>query len=191
MDHRARALENVQKALITNRTFPNQVFVSGWDRFRFFDDWHMRQSKFLEIANILLELDGGNCVCLINADGGTNGEIEPSAIYFDRGAGEDAFAPALRGGINWLTCMVILAASSDRGEWCMYCEPMAELGVIAFRTPRAFERSVDILTRLDARTPAMQLAEPPSWVWEHADMNPEFFATLVREYADNTAPPGA
>lgn len=184
MDHHARAFENVRRALVADRTFPDRVFVPGWDRFRFFDDLYMRQAEFVEVANRLLELDGGTCVCLVNADEGTNREIQPTALYLDRGATGDDFAPATHGSINWVACMVILAASSDKGEWCMYCEPTAEIGVIAFRSAGLFQRATELLVHLDARPPAMHLAEPSSWVWEQASTNPEYFETLVKKYAD-------
>ena len=191
MDQDVRARENIRNALVADRTFPARVFVSGWDGFRFFGDWHMRQSEFVELAKLLLDLDGGSRVCLMNVDGGTNREVTPAYLCIGRDATADTFAPATTGPVSWVTCMVALAASSDRGDWCMYCEPMAELGVIAFRTPELFERAAHVLARLHAQPPALCLAEPTSYVWAHASSNPEYFATLVREYTDDIEPVGA
>jgi hypothetical protein len=179
MDNHVRARQNVERAFASNRGFPEQVFVQGWGGFHFFEDVYMRESAFVEIAQLLLDLDGGNCVCVINADEGTQKDVGPSSLYLDRGATAEAFGPAVEGSTNWLTCMVISAASSDKGEWCAYCEPMADLAVMAFRTPALLEGATDILARLNARPAAVLKDVVGSWAWTQA---PAFFATLVRNY---------
>jgi len=184
MDMYAKAVDNISQALVSGRTFPNQVLTPGWGHFRFFDDDVMRSRAFVGVTNQLLELENAACACMVNVDGGTNAEIEPRILRLHRRSPSEAFDQVTQGSVNWVTCMVSLGASSDLGGWCAYCEPMAEIAVIAFRSSALYERAGDVLAELQARTVTQQLAAPQTWVFEHAAMNPGYFDRLVAEYSE-------
>ena len=184
MDIYAKAVENVWSALVSGRIFPNQVFTLGWRHYRFFDADLMLDRDFIGLTNQLLELEGAKCACMVNVDTGTNAEVLPSTIQLDQRSPTETFAAVTQGPINWLTCMVNLGASSDLGGWCAYCEPMAEIAVIAFRSSELYERAGNILAGLQAGTVKQQLAEPKIYVFMHAAMNPGYFEQLAAEYSE-------
>lgn len=179
-----RALSNVRQGLRTDGRFPQNVFVGDWAEFRFFDSDWMRAADFVDHVHAFLDIEQGRCACLWKIDSEVVDEL---AVFFVRGqTTADEYRALLGGnapGYGWLDAMERLACASDRGEWCMYCEPNNEIAVIGFRQRSALDRYSLALAALHALPIETAIQESLSYGFSERGLSPEWRRELSREYA--------
>jgi hypothetical protein len=114
----------------------------------FFDDHWMRDRKFSNVLRRLLEIDGGANYCVVNLDELASGtKAEDCAVSFDATSTEEEYWTALS---PWIPNMSTLGCAGDSFRWCIFCEPIAEMAIIAFRDLAVAERfhSIELTTEL-------------------------------------------
>jgi hypothetical protein len=108
------------------------------------------------------------------------------SVFFVRGQTTgDEYRALLAGdapGYGWLDAMERLACASDRGEWCMYCEPNNEIAVIGFRHGSALDRYSLALAALHALPIETAIQESLSYGFSERGLSPEWRRELSRAY---------
>ncbi len=98
--------------------------------------------------------------------------------------GVDEYMSVLLGpqiGSGWLYGMYTFACISDAGQWCIYCEKMAELGVIAMRSHVNSEQFSFALHELKALPLAQALRIAPFYALS-ARLRPDWREKLRSAY---------
>ena len=182
------ARQNVRAGVRVDRRFPLNIFVGAWSDFFFFDaDW-MTESDFVEHVKSFLDVEGGQCACLWKLDS----EVANERRFFFVGkqTTSNDYRALLAGttpGYGWLDAMARLACASDVGEWCMYCEPNNEIGVIGFHQAGASARYSLAMARVHARRFEDATREPPlSYGFSERALSREWRDEFVREYGTRT-----
>ena len=128
-DPAAVALHNLTRAIDRDKSFPDNVFVSEWDRFFFFDSDWIVDGAFVRNVQALLTAENSSCACLVDLSGdGTFiiGKQTTTASYVSLLNGQSI-------DDGWIYKMGRLACTSDVGHWCIYCEQRSEIAVFALR----------------------------------------------------------
>lgn len=184
-----RALANLSSALDVNRRFPTNVFLGNWERFLFFDaDW-IFSAEFVEIANALLTIDGGRCVCIADLDAAP--DAQQSVFFVAKEITGSAYQSFLNGanvGEGWLHGVGRFGCTSDAGPWCIYCEKGNEIAAIAIRDNRVAEKCAAAIARFKALPIDQAIAGPLSYGFSERALSPEWRSELLRQYA---APQGS
>jgi len=184
------ASANMEKSIRSNARFPEYVFNEKWEIFLFFDpDWVFVE-EFPEKMKTLLEIEGGECACICNLDmeaGESGFGIKPngtnSRYFFDKETTNDEYLKFLGGdGIvfGWDICIDSFACTSDKHDWCFYCERRDEIAVIAFRNASELENYRPVLSQLYA-TPIKQAIELPL-TYPFSQLLPEWKRDLIKNY---------
>lgn len=144
--------KNLSMAINTHIEFPKQVFWESWINFLFFDpDWVINPN-FVEIAKLLLEIEGSHCAYIVDLDDDPN--IKQHSFYFNKDTTIIDYQLVLgdktmkAGG--WIDNFSRYACISDIGQWCIYCERGSELAVIAFREHVSVEKYKVVIDKLKA-----------------------------------------
>jgi hypothetical protein len=179
-----RALTNLNGAIDGRLRFPQNVFALGWNEFVFFDPDRIFDRKFVGVAQVILETEGGICACMSNLD--LAGRGERSLLFIERGMSPEAYVSFLQGpskAEGWVLRMDRYASASDVGQWCMYWERDNELAVMAFREHGMLKDFEPAIRRLGALPIEKALAEPPSYSLSQQGSPPVWRNTLLQQYA--------
>jgi hypothetical protein len=178
------ALGNVRQGVAVDRRFPRNIFLGDWNDFFFFDSDWMTESDFVERVKAFLNIEGSGCACLWRLE--TEGTNEPSVFFVREQTTADEYRGLLAGnapGYGWLDAMERVACASDVGEWCMYCEPNNEIGVIGFRHRSASARYAAAMSQIRAERIDLAIKEPMSYGFSQVAASPQWRDQFLREYA--------
>jgi hypothetical protein len=164
--------------------FPANVFVGPWDSFWFFDSDRLLDPEFVSVVTTLLDAEGAHCASIVKLDS-SDGARENSEFVIHRDVSTDQYRKVLRGdraGYGWIHDLDRLGCTSDRGQWTIYCEPQAEVAVIAI-SKDAMWRLAAVASELLHAVPIEEaLRQVLSWGFSRAGLSDEWRATLLREY---------
>ena len=153
---RLNAFQSVFKSIDSTAQLPSQVFGEGWAQFFFWESDKMFVPSFAEVAVELLHIEGSHSCCLLNFDLTREMQYESAAMLFlEGGTTGEEYASWLRKGdpsSAWLYDMHRYGCASDVGDWCIYCEKMNDLAVIAFRGHQGIQKFTGPLKSLRAHS---------------------------------------
>ncbi len=149
---RLTAFHNITTAINVDEHLPNQVFLGEWSSFSFFESDHIFSGAFVKVMHEFIDVERAALCYLLNITRTHLMEFqEANSFTFEDGVtGNDYENKLQKGGPNegWLYLMDRYACSSDRGEWCIYCERENDVAVIGFRGkegPKKFKESLESL----------------------------------------------
>jgi hypothetical protein len=179
-----KARVNLRLAIDASRQFPKNVFSGKWDGFLFFDSDWIFDAQFVERSNVLLEIEGGNSVCMSNLDVAPS--TERSLFFIDKGITGQAYTsflsePNVEEG--WIYGVDRFGCTSDVGQWCIYCERRNEIAVIAVRGNRAAEKYRPAIVQFKAQPIDQALAIPLSHGFSARALSAEWRGELLKQYA--------
>ena len=184
IDRCEAALANVHHGVSVDQRFPQNVFVGPWIDFFFFDSDWMTEPDFVEHLKAFLSIERSRCACLWRLD--KEGTNEPTVFFVREQTTVNEYRGLLAGnapGYGWVDAMERLACASDVGEWCMYCEPNNEIGVIGFRHKDGSARYTEALSRFRAERIDLAIKDPLSYGFSQVAASPEWRDQFLREYA--------
>lgn len=153
---RLDAFRSIIKSINSTAALPSQVFEGSWAQFFFCESDRIFAPCFAEIAIELLRAGGSNSCCLLNFDLTPEIQYESAAtLFLEEGVSENDYASCLRKGgssSGWLYGMHRYGCAPDVGGWCIYCEKVNDLAVIAIRDPGDAEKFAGPLERLYAHS---------------------------------------
>jgi hypothetical protein len=179
------AIANAERSINRELRFPSNVFNGSWKEFLFFDSDWMMAPDFVESVNAFLEAEGGSCACLskVDSDDATN----PRVFAVRRQTTANEYGEVLAGtapGYGWRDAFERLACASNVGEWCIYCEPQAEIAVIALKETND-ARYRRVLDRFSASRFSDAIKEG-GLSYAFSNLLPEWRSTFLREYRNET-----
>jgi hypothetical protein len=140
LELRATAFANAQRVVDSRRRFPKNVFVGRWAHFRFFDSDWMFAPDFVVILRQFLRDEGSACACVLRLDPVVGEGIE-RMFFVDGQTTPEAYGEVfMHESGGWFTDYGRFGCTSNRGEWCFYCERGEGIGVAALRAPDALTR---------------------------------------------------
>jgi hypothetical protein len=129
----ANALSSIRKGA----RFPHNVFTHKWDGYLFFESYRMFDNDFIELKNIALAEEGSSYVALANLGNTPSGsEVEPSFQFLTKDTVYSEYLSILKGdgsALNWMFLMDRYVCTSDKTNWCIYCEKENDIAVLAVR----------------------------------------------------------
>jgi hypothetical protein len=161
-----QAEKNLNATLAFERMFPENVFWGRWDAFFFFDSDLLFDRQSADRLRALLACENGTVVCVRNLDIAHTEENPDDTFFFEKETLGEAYWVRLYGkapsfpSYGWGVTMYRYGYSSEIGYWCIYCERLAEFGVIAVRqrgAPDQFSTAIDEFKAL----PIKQAIENP------------------------------
>ena len=176
-----QALKNIHTLLDEERWFPEYVFRGRWSRVFFFDSDWMFDEDFVELAQTLLQIDGGKCVCLANFD--RTVRTDDRLFFIDANTSPGTYRAVLFGTPShegWLDDIGRFGCCSDARDWCLYSERASEIAVIAIRSDAQVDRFRPVLTRVHAEPIAEAIADPLSFGFEV--LLPHWRTELCKQY---------
>jgi hypothetical protein len=178
---RNSATANALSAIRSEARFPHYVFSNQWDDFLFFDSYFLFVEAFIETKDTIFDEEASLCIALVNLGNAEIGsDPEPRSIYLDRSTTFSEYLSMLKGDgspDNWLFLMDRYVCTSDKGNWCIYCEKQNDVAVLAVR--RDF--STPTLGKLQA------LLEAESIKTLFASKRDRIFDNLVPEWRNGLA----
>jgi hypothetical protein len=191
-DPHQQAVTNLETALAVDRRFPENAFRGTWDAFFFFDPDALFERQFIEVAKTLLACENGACVCMRNLDvASAAGSAEQASIFVDNETTGAAYLEQLRGpgpGPGWLYRMDRYGCTSDRGNWCIYCERNNEIASIAVRWNGSLSRFARPLQQLDALPIEQAIEKPSSYGLSPRGLPEKWRKKILQEYASRPDP---
>lgn len=129
------ALSKASNALKPGSDLPQNVFADHWSVYRFTSaSWCMADGFADALAGLLGEEDGV-AVCILSlSETGPTFDTQ-NAFYFDRETPRDGFSARLRreGDFPWLSRPKKYVCTSEMNSWCIYCDEIADIVVIALK----------------------------------------------------------
>lgn len=130
-----KALLNARNAFDSDMEFPENVFTKAWDHYLFFPSDRMFGKTFVEALPVFIGLEQANTVCLLNLTQSSSLEFEGCAALFlntEITAKEYDYLISHNGEeLGWVYVMDDYICTSDVGGWCMYCERLSDIAVLA------------------------------------------------------------
>ena len=178
----ARALANLNSAIVASSRFPDSVFVGDWENYFFFDSDWMFNTEFPETIKKFLAVEGSACACLFNLD--VNWEKEQDRfLCLDRSTTPQWYKSMLYGtnvATSWILHVDRYACTSDVAQWGMYCERNNEIAVIAIRHGIPVERYLPLVAQFKAERLENALAMPLSYGF--TILPPDWRERLLKSY---------
>lgn len=185
-DSARKAFLNAKNAFDPDRCFPNYVFTKPWDTFLFFpSDW-MFMKEFANEVSTIITLEKANTACLLNISRLDPLEIKShAAIFIDRETTADEYLNLLReeegSEIAWLYLMEKYILTSDVGSWCMYCEKLSDIAILAI-TNTALRELRPAIEKMGPFTFEDACSSGQDGVFPFNDMSQEWFDGLYKNY---------
>lgn len=150
-----QAFGNATKSIDFDLVFPENIFHGEWSTFLFCESDRIFSKGFMPAMAKLLQLEQAHAACLLNLDRTKVFEFEKSAaMFFDETTTENQYWDALKdesSDFGWLYVMERYVCTSDVGEWCIYCEKMSDIAVIALRDEDSLKKFGEPLMQLYAK----------------------------------------
>lgn len=129
------AFDKAQSLIQKDALFPEYVFKSNWRSVYFFPSDRMFEAPFVDLVKKLLTAESASTCCVINIsvlEDNANEAREFAAIGHE--TSPQQYLTTLKEGgpaSGWLYGVDTFLASSEKGEWCIYCERENDIGVLA------------------------------------------------------------
>lgn len=129
------AFDKANSLIKKDAFLPEYVFELNWRCFYFFSSDRMFEAPFVDLVKKLLTAESASTCCVINIsvlEAKANGAREFVAIGHE--TSPQQYLTTLKEGgpaSGWLYGVDTFLASSEKGEWCVYCERENDVGVLA------------------------------------------------------------
>ena len=182
------AFLNARNAFDSNMKFPNNVFTKAWDYYLFFPSDRMLQKYFANSVSKFIVLEQANIVCLLNLTESSSLEFEnAAALYLDQDITEEKYFSLIWGSgpaesEAWVFHMEYdYICTSDIGSWCMYCERLSDIAVLAISS-EGLEQLRPALDILQPYTLEEACRPGQEGVFPFNDMSQEWHDGLFKNY---------
>lgn len=124
------AFHKAQSLIQKDTVFPEYVFESSWKLFYFFSSDRMFEEPFVDLVRSLLVAEKAGTCCIINL---SDIESKEFAVITPATSPQEYLIFLRQGGpaSGWLYGVDVFLASSEKGEWCIYCERENDVAVLA------------------------------------------------------------
>lgn len=184
----SRAMLNAERAVAYERILPLNVFSKKWPTILFSDaDW-IFEVNFPRIVTGLLEIEGGEIACLRNLEVARSQPDESPHFLFSKREtlGGLAYLKSVdRGDQMWISRMADFVCISDVGDWCIYCDQMAEIAITVLAdsaTAPSLLKFIKPIGGLPIEEALQALELTPREALLPRGMFPHWRDTLLREY---------
>lgn len=175
-------LLKVPSLLDPTRRFPQKIFLGTWKSYSFFDSDWIFSPEFVPWVKSLLQAEGGTRACIYDLDAMAMGHSpQPLSFVIDKetcGGDYQLFLGGSSTDTGWLYTVDRFACTSDKGDWCIYCERRNEIAVIALRSDRIRR----LLPEVKAMPIEQALALPLSYGFSARALSPAWRKELLKEY---------
>lgn len=131
-------LNNTRQGILIHADLPNNVFSDEFTDFYFFDSDFVTSDAFVDFFNCLLLKEGAECGCLCDVSkigtASEAGQCVPVPVDMRARDYRQIISRQRENLEGWAVDLGRVAASSDIGSWCLYCDLMAEIGIVAFKS---------------------------------------------------------
>jgi hypothetical protein len=175
---RFTAFRNLSYFIKTGVRLPARVLGPDWSTTRFLEADTVVSRSFVSAVHELLKIEQSVSCCLVNLTSTPDLEYQKASYFFiERTTTEEEYITKLSEGgpaLGWIFSMERYGCTSDKGEWCVYCERNNDVALISFRGSDAVRKyrssmemlraeSIETLIRVPAlqRVPFNSLA--PEW----------------------------
>jgi hypothetical protein len=187
---RRAAFRNVIDSVSSTSALPQQMFMTAWYEYLFFESSCVFVDSFTDVVSALLRSEESTSCCLLNFGESHSLECELAAsIYLEEATTRKEYSALLRrGGLanSWITRMDEYGCSSNKGEWCIYCEKANDIGVIALRYPESSAKFRLALETLRAASLDAIFMRGSATPYAFAQMIPKWRHDLLKNYAHGT-----
>jgi hypothetical protein len=149
---RLAAFHNVGCFIETEARLPGRVLGPDWSTTRFFESDTVVAREFVSAVHELLKIEQSVSCCLVNLTRTPVLEYKKASSFFieKTTTDEEYIAKLNEGGptSGWIFCMERYGCTSDKGEWCVYCERNNDVALISFRdsdAARTYRSALEIL----------------------------------------------
>jgi hypothetical protein len=182
---RLAAFHNVGCFIKTEALLPGRVLAPDWSTTRFFEADTVVAKGFVSAVHELLKIDQSASCCLLNLTNSPALEYQNASSFFiERTTTEEEYTAKLHEGgpSGWIVRMDRYGCTSDRGEWCVYCERKNDVALISFRGPDAARKYRSPLEILRAEPIESLLRAPELQRVPFNSLTPEWRSGLNENY---------
>jgi hypothetical protein len=184
---RLAAFHNVGSFIKTEVLLPERVLGPDWSTTRFFEADTVVAKDFVSAVHELLKIEQSASCCLVNLTRTPVLEYQmASSFLIERTTTEEKYSAKLcEGGpaSGWIYRMDRYGCTSDKGEWCVYCERNNDVALISFRGPDAARKYRSPLKILRAEPIESLLRVPELQAVPFNSLTPEWRSGLKENYA--------
>jgi len=190
-----QAEKNLDAAPGANRTFPDNVFRGRWDAFFFFDSDLLFEQQSAERLKALLACESGAVICVRNLDIAHTEGNPDDTVFVEEETLRETYWAHLRGNgpswpsYGWTYSMYRYGYASEMGRWCIYCDKMAESGVIAIHQDGAPGQFTSALKAFDALPIEQAIENPRSYALMPGVLLEEWRTKLLQNYSESQEQP--
>jgi hypothetical protein len=168
-----------------SKFLPDNVFLTHWKEYLFFEDWWMWNECFIEVKNLLLREDGGSTIALVNLAKSLMQKREEQAIFLDKYTKWSEYHEKLhddRDDLPWSVMVDRYSCTSDTGNWVIYVEKEEDMAIFAFneKLPKSICDEVSILFKAKSISLAMVHENDESFNFQK--LLPNWRSTLIQQY---------
>jgi hypothetical protein len=180
-DKRRLLLSSLHAIVDVKNRFPSQIFKGIWSEFLFFDSDWMFDSQFIEIAKAMLEIERGECACVLELDANTDARENCFFIGRETSTSDYSSFLAERHRLHALGRFACLSASE---QWCIYCETRNEMAVIGIRGDY-FTKQRSIAAQAFKACPIKEAVSLPiSYGFSARALSDEWRIELLKQYGE-------
>jgi hypothetical protein len=176
---------NALKAVDRSRSLPQRIFVAGWLDFLFCESDQVFSASFVRTIKVILDAEAATTCCMLKLSPSIDIKIDTAdCFFFDRQTEPANYQIKLnaRSPYSWVINPDQYVASSDKGNWALFCDKAEEVAIVAFRSSYWTTRLGPALSEIHAVTADVYVDRPGNGPFPNIPLTSAWSSEILRNF---------